>query len=373
MSLKTIEIEAVEIYQSKIKLKEPFILSLGPLHYSENIIISIRTGNNLRGFGECSPFKTINGESMETAFVVARYLAKALLGKNPLDPVGCSDIMDRVIYGNSSIKSAFDMAIHDIASGYFQMPLFEWLGGKKTKKIITDYTVSLGEPEKMALDALKIKQQGFKVIKVKLGDSSDGDIERIRKIRESIGNEIPLRLDANQGWNAASSVNVLQSLYPYNIQFCEEPIPRWDYMNLPALKNASPIPLMADESCCDHHDARRLIDLGACSYFNLKLGKSSGISGAMKIIRLAEQANMPMQVGGFLESRLGFTASAHLAMASNLVTFFDFDTPLMLETDPVGGGISYHPGGEITLPEGPGLGAWIEDDYLKNLPWEVIT
>lgn len=373
MSIRPIEIEAVEIYQSRIKLREPFIISLGSLHHSENIILSVRTNSNLRGFGECSPFMTINGESMETAYVVARYLAKALLGKNPLDPPGCAAIMDKVIFGNSSIKSAFDIAIHDIASRYYQMPLYEWLGGKQPKKIITDYTVSLGEPEKMGSDALKIKDAGFKVIKVKLGESYDRDIERVRKIRESIGNEIPLRIDANQGWDVKTTGYVMQSLHPFNIQFCEEPIARWDFMHLPTIRKISPIPLMADESCCDHHDAQRLIDLNACSYFNIKLGKSSGITNAKKIIKLAEQAGMPMQVGGFLESRLGFTASAHLAMSSNLITFYDFDTPLMFETDPVSGGISYQPGGEITLPEGPGLGAWVEGDYLKGLLGEVIA
>jgi L-alanine-DL-glutamate epimerase-like enolase superfamily enzyme len=226
--------------------------------------------------------------------------------------------------------------------------------------------VSIGYKYKMAGFARKIKAAGFQVIKVKLGDSAEKDIERIRLIREAIGMEIPIRMDANQGWDAESAAIVLKELYPFNIQFCEEPIPRWDFMQLPLLRTESSIPVMADESCFDHHDAKRLIDLSACKYFNVKLGKSSGIFKALKIIQLAEKAGITLQIGGFLESRLGFTASAHLALVSDTIQFCDFDTPLMFEEDPVVGGIVYSDNGKVTVPETPGLGATIHNDFLKK-------
>ena len=97
----------------------------------------------------------------------------------------------------------------------------------------------------------------------------------------------------------------------------KEPIARWNYMELPKVKAQSPIPIMADECCCDHHDAERLIQLKACDYFNIKLGKSGGLFKALKIIHLAEAGGIKLQIGGFLESRLGFTASAHLCLCSN--------------------------------------------------------
>jgi L-Ala-D/L-Glu epimerase len=369
---EALKIEAIEIYQSVIRLKEPFIISLGTLTHAQNVIVVIRTNRKITGFGECSPFLSINGESMETAFVVAGYLAKPLLGKNPLDTEGLSALMDRIIFGNSSIKSAFDIALHDIAAQQAGLPLYAWLGGTKNRKLATDYTVSLGPAEKMAVDAMGIKKAGFPVIKVKLGDSPERDVERIRLIRESVGNEIPLRIDANQGWNVASAARVLDVLSPFNIQFCEEPIPRYDFMQLPGLSARSPIPVMADESCCDHHDASRLIGLSACKLFNIKLGKSSGFVKALKMLNLAENAGIGLQVGGFLESRLGFTASAHLALVSESVLYCDFDTPLMMEEDPVEGGITYGTAGEIFVPDLPGLGAVIKKDFLEKMPCKVI-
>lgn len=362
-----IRISKIEIFQSPIKLKEPFIISLGKLEYAENIIIKIRTDKNITGFGECSPFLTINGENMSTGFIVGELLAKGLVGQNPLDIENCHKIMNKIIYGNASIKSAFDIALYDIAAQNSNLPLYSYLGGSKNKIVITDYTVSIGNPVKMAEDALKIKKNGFQIIKVKLGGSSDEDVERIRLIREAVGYEIPLRIDANQGWNTESAISILKRLEPYKIQHCEEPIPRWAFMDLPKIKEQSPIPIMADESCCDHHDAQRLMDIKACTLLNVKLGKSSGIFDALKILKIAEEYNVNVQIGGFLESRLAFTASAHLAFASDKVIYYDFDTPLMFIEDPVRGGISYDKDGVITVPDSPGLGAYVEQNYLDRL------
>jgi L-alanine-DL-glutamate epimerase-like enolase superfamily enzyme len=362
----------IEVYQFPVRLKKPFVISLGAFEYAENVVVVIRTNEGLSGFGECSPFMPINGESMETCYLVARYLAKSLIGKNPLEIAACSEIMDATIYGNSSIKSAFDIALHDIAAQHAGLPLYAFLGGQNNKILKTDYTVSLGNQEQMVADAAEIKERGFEVIKVKLGDNPDKDIQRIKAIRAQIGVEIPLRLDANQGWNTDSAIRVLNELAEYNIQFCEEPIPSWNFMELPRIRENSPVMIMADESCCDHHDAKRLIDLEAAQAFNIKLGKSSGILKAQKIIKLAEKANLYLQIGGFLESRIGFTASAHLALTSDHVKFCDFDTPMMFIEDPVSGGIQYGTHGLVAVPEIPGLGAGLESAYLKRLTGYVI-
>ncbi|MBV5311913.1 MAG: dipeptide epimerase [Prolixibacteraceae bacterium] len=366
------QITQIEVYQFPVKLKKAFVISLGSFEYAENVVVVIRTNEGLSGFGECSPFMPINGESMETCYVVANYLAKALLGKNPLDIETCSEIMDRTIFGNSSIKSAFDIALYDIASQQAGLPLYAFLGGQNNKVLKTDYTVSLGDLEQMISDAQTIRECGFEVIKVKLGDNPNKDILRVKSIRTQIGDEIPLRIDANQGWDVESAIRVLNELAPYNIQFCEEPIPRWNFMELSRIKNSVPVMIMADESCCDHHDAKRLIELEAAQSFNIKLGKSSGIFKAQKIIQLAEKANLQLQIGGFLESRIGFTASAHLALTSDQVLFCDFDTPMMFSEDPVLGGIQYGKNGLVTIPEVPGLGASLDSSYLKRLTGFVI-
>ncbi|MDO7854353.1 mandelate racemase/muconate lactonizing enzyme family protein [Hymenobacter convexus] len=360
-------IQTIGIYKLLVPLKEPFIISLGPLTAVENIVVVIRTAGGLVGYGECSPFLTINGESVDTCFIVGQYFAPALQGRDALDLAGNLAELDRIIYGNSSIKSAFDIALHDLAAQHAGLPLYEFLGGKNDKILTTDMTVSLGPPAKMQADAVRFQEEGFPAIKVKLGGTLDDDVARIRAIRAGIGMAHPLRIDANQGWHTADhAIAVLQALAEFNIEHCEEPILRQHFMELSRVSAASPIPIMADESCGDEYDAARLIQLQACQMLNIKLGKSSGFHRAQKIAKLGEAAGLTLQVGGFLESRLGMTAAAHLALSNPAIHHCDFDTPLMFTDDPVLGGFRYGPGGLIEMPTGPGLGATIDEDWLRR-------
>lgn len=360
-------IQKIELYKLSIPLKEPFITSLGTETSADNVLVRITVSEGLIGFGECSPYMPINGESVDTCMMVGQYFAKALKGKDPLQIEECVNIMDKVIYGNSSIKSAFDMALYDIASQNAGLPLYKFLGGENNKTIITDYTVSIDEPEKMALDALKIKNEGYPAIKVKLGKDGKKDIERIRAIRAAVGNEIPLRIDANQGWKVKEAIETLNALAEFDIQHCEEPIARWKFMKLPKVRKSSPIPIMADECCGDEHDAERLIELKACDYFNIKLGKSGGIFKALKMVKLAEDAGIHLQVGAFLESRLAMTAFAHFALCSPMIEHYDFDTALMFVEDPVTGGIVYEKNGVVKVPDVAGLGATISNERLEKM------
>src|SRR5829696_10006293 len=193
-------ITAIELYKVFIPLKEPFVISLGPIHEVQNVVVILRTADGCAGYGECSPYMTINGESVDTCFIVGQYFAQVLKGKSALDIAGCMETMDKTIYGNSSIKSAFDMALHDIAAQHAGVPLYKFLGGEKNKVLETDMTVSIGDPEKMKEDAVRFKKAGFPAIKVKLGESLEKDLARIKAIREGIGSDHPLRVDANQGW-----------------------------------------------------------------------------------------------------------------------------------------------------------------------------
>ena len=362
----------IELYKLFIPLKEPFVISLGPIYNAENVLVIIRTDAGITGFGECSPFMSINGESADTGMIVGRYFAKYLKDKDPLLIEEHISAMDKIIYGNSSIKSAFDIALYDIASQHSGVPLYKFLGGKKDKTIITDYTVSIGDPEKMAQDALKIKNEGYPAIKIKLGKNGETDVKRIKAIREAVGNDIPLRIDANQGWNIEEAITTLKALSVFGIQHCEEPIPRWAFMDLPKVKDESPVPIMSDESCGDEHDAERLIKLKACDYLNIKLGKSGGIFKALKIVKLAEAANMYLQVGAFMESRLAMTAFAHFSLCSPLIEHFDFDTSLMFSEDPVSGGIEYKTNGVVEVPETIGLGAYVEKKWLNKMEKVII-
>src|SRR5678815_302229 len=208
-------ISQVEIYKLRMPLIEPFITSLAYETHVENVIVVIRTESGLTGFGESSPYMPVNGESIDTCFIVGQYFAKLLKGANALKLKDQLAAMDRLIYANTSIKSAFDIALHDIIGQHRQVPLYELYEGKNDKELVTDYTVSLDNAEKMAADALKIKGKGYPSIKVKLGESKKKDVERIRMIREAVGHDIPVRIDANQGWSVKEAIETLNALDEY--------------------------------------------------------------------------------------------------------------------------------------------------------------
>lgn len=364
---QAIKITDIEIFKLNIPLKEPFIISLGTITDANNIIVKIHTNQNIYGLGECCPYVYIVGETQESEFEVGQKIALLLKNKNPLQIEDRLAEINRAVKFNPTIKSAFDMALYDLLAKYCQLPLYALLGGTNDRKIFTDMTVSLNSPDLMVAEALKFKSQGFKAIKVKLGTNKNEDVARMKAIRAAIGDEISLRIDANQGWDCVTAIATLKTIEPLDIAYCEEPVPHWNNTDLARVRNASPIPIMADESLFDEHDAFRLASMGACDYFNIKLSKSGGIHTALKITNIAEAAGVKCQVGCMSESRLALTALAHLGIAKKNIIHFDMDSALMLSEDPVIGGIEYFEGGEIRLSDANGLGVDISQEYLDKM------
>jgi len=365
--MKTLVIEKIDIIELNIALKEPISISLGTFSLAENIIIKIHASNGMVGIGEASPEINIAGETIRTGIEVAKLLAVSIKGKDPLAIEDRLMEMDQCIQGNYTIKGAFDMALYDLLAKKAGLPLYQLLGGGNTREIYTDMTVYLGSPEKMARQALEYKNDGFPTIKVKLGTTFSEDLERISSIREAIGIGLPIRIDANQGWDTVTAIKTLKALEPYNIEYCEEPIAHWNNTDLRRVRDHSPIPIMADESVFDHRDAFRLASMGACDYFNIKFAKSGGIHNAIKINAIAEAAGMKTQVGCMSESKYALTALSHFVAAKNNVAYFDIDSSLSHSEDPVTGGIQYKGKGKWELPEIPGIGADFKPEFIDRM------
>lgn len=370
--MNRLKIEKTEIFKLNIPLKEPTTISLGTIYKTENILIKIHTSNGLTGIGEASPLQQITGETQSSEFEIAKQLSAVIKGKDPLATEDRLAEIDRFITGNYTIKSAFDMALYDIMGKSAGMPLYQLLGASNSREIHTDMTVYLGNPEKMAGQALQYKNEGYPSIKVKLGTTEKEDIARVKAIREAIGYEIPLRIDANQGWDPVTAIRILKALEQYDIEHCEEPIPHWNNRDLVRVRNNSPISIMADESVFDHRDAFRLASMGACDYFNIKLSKTGGINNALKIIAIGEAAGIKSQVGCMSESRFALTALTHLAAARDNIVHFDIDASFSHAEDPVTGGIQYKGKGKWELPEEPGIGAGFNEEFLEQMEKVLI-
>jgi L-alanine-DL-glutamate epimerase-like enolase superfamily enzyme len=360
------KITHTDIYRFSIPM-QPFTIATGTMHYAQNSFIRIHTDEGIYGVGECSAFPMIVGETQSTCFVMAQDFAALWKGKNPLDLKDRLLELDLFTAGNSTIKSAFDMALYDIASKAAGVPLYQFLGGKNKKELLTDLTIGIGDARQMAEQAVEFVQKGVQIIKVKLGKKPESDIERVKLIRHAIGPDILLRIDANQGWDEAGAKKALTSMGEYNIQFCEQPMRTYNDHHLPALNKISPIPIMADESVYNHHDAERIIRSEGCSYVNIKFAKSGGIMEAIAINEVCESHQIPCMMGGMLESRIALTAFAHFATAFDNLQFYDMDTCLLgHKSDPVTGGVRFN-GFLIELPDGTGIGADADQQFLDTL------
>ncbi|MGY3053419.1 L-alanine-DL-glutamate epimerase-like enolase superfamily enzyme [Pedobacter sp. UYEF25] len=364
------KITHTEIYRFSIPI-EPFVIATGTMHFAQNVLIRIYTDHGLYGIGECSAFPMIVGETQDTCIAMAKEFAKIFVGKNPLEiPERMNDLLQFANY-NPTIKSAFDMALFDIAAKEAKLPLYQFLGGSK-RIVETDMTIGIGKPEFMADAAKKWAEKGCRNIKIKLGTGTAEDIERVIQIRAAIGNEVNLRLDANQGWSFDDALFILGQLAPYNIQFCEQPMRTWFDDKLPELHLNSAIPLMADESCYNHHDARKLINSQSTTFLNIKFSKSGGILEAQKIHEEALKKGIKCMIGGMLESRIAVTAALHFALASPNVVFYDLDSCLLGHlVDPVIGGARYN-GFFLEVPEISGIGADADEFFLEKCEcWKV--
>ena len=347
---------------------EPFVIATEVSTVAQNTFLRVHLENGLVGMGECSAFPMLTGETQSTCFEVAKDLARLLKGREAGTaadiPARLAELHAHIAF-NTTIKSAFDMALHDLAAKAAGQPLFRFLGGVR-KPIETDMTLGIGTPGKMAEAARKAVAKGARTLKIKLGKSAVEDIERVRAIRVAAGPDIALRADANQGWDFDTAVSALQGIAPFGIQFCEQPIHQDFDIRLPELRALSPVPIMADESVFNRYDAIRLIEVGAIDYVNVKLAKSGGILEARAIADETARRGVKCMLGGMLESRLALTAKVHLAMAHANFHFYDLDTCLLGQLeDPVVGGARYA-GFALEVGEGAGIDADIDAGFLAR-------
>ncbi|HEY4336109.1 MAG TPA: dipeptide epimerase [Puia sp.] len=358
------KILSTDIYKFSIPM-HPFTIATGTMHYAQNILIHVHTDAGYYGVGECSAFPMIVGETQATCFEMAKDFAALWKGKEASAIEARMQELHSFTAYNATIKSAFDIALHDLAAKAANMPLYQFLGGKK-RSLETDLTIGIDTPQKMAEKAIAFKADGVRMIKIKLGKNGAEDIERVRQIRAAVGSEIILRIDANQGWDFETAKTALQKIGEYDVQFCEQPMRRYNDHLLPQLRRSSPVKIMADESVFDHHDARRLLAAQAFDYVNIKFAKSGGILEATKIDAVCAEQNIPCMMGGMLESRVALTAFAHFALAHDNIKFHDMDTCMLGHTaDPVTGGVRYN-GYFLEVPDAPGLGADGDKDFLQK-------
>lgn len=351
------KITDIKLGRISVPLRTPFKTALRTVNSVEDIIVEIHTDTGNIGFGEAPPTGVITGDTTGAIIgAIEDHIKKTIIGMNVENFEEIMLKLNNCILKNTSAKAAVDIALYDLYGQLYNAPLYKLLGGYRNK-IITDITISVNEPEEMAKDSIDAINRGYNTLKIKVGQDSKKDMERMKAIRKAVGYDVNLRIDANQGWRPKEAVKILRDMEDAGLQieFVEQPVSAHDIDGLKFVTDNVAIPVLADESVFSPMDALNILQRRAADFVNIKLMKTGGIYNALKICSLAEIYGVECMIGCMLEAKVSVTAAVHLACAKNIITKIDLDGPVLCKEDPVKGGALFEEY-MITLTDDPGLG-----------------
>ncbi|MGW8257674.1 MAG: dipeptide epimerase, partial [Thermoguttaceae bacterium] len=331
----------IRFYPYTLQMKHVFTLSASSRSTTPTMMVEVEK-DGIVGYGEASlpPYLGGSGKSARS------FLEKVDLSKYP-DPFRLQDILpavDAIAPGNTAVKAAVDIALHDWIGKKMGQPWFRIWGLDANKAPLTSFTIGIASKEMIRK---KVKEaEPYKLLKVKLGRENDKEIiETIREITDK-----PIRVDVNEGWkDKAQALGMIEWLAKKNVEFVEQPMPKTQRDDQVWLRERSPLPIVADEA------VQRIADLraawGAYDGVNIKLMKCTGMREAHAMIVLARALQMKVMLGCMVESSCAISAAAQL---SPLVDWADLDGAVLIKNDPFDGATIVD--GKVTLPDRPGIG-----------------
>jgi len=368
--MKITRVESIPV-RIPLKAERRMISALGRHDVSDFLLVRVFADNGPDGWGEATVTPRWSGETCRGAqAIVDEVLAPAVTGCSVDDIVELDRRLDAVAVGNWFAKSAIEMACWDIRGKAAGKPVYELLGGAcRPLTIRSRFSLGAYDPERARRRAAELIAAGFTTIKVKVGTGPREDVERVRIVREVIGPNIALTIDANGGWDVETAIRCIRELDDCRLTLVEQPIPPGDYTGLKKVRSETGSKILADESCFDLVHAQELIQHQCCDAISLYPGKNGGIRKARDIATLAAQHGIACSIGSNLEWDLATAAMAHFIVATPNMQIEHYPGDLL--------GPDYHElsiaknplkieGPFTTLRTGPGLGIEVDLDVVEH-------
>jgi muconate/chloromuconate cycloisomerase len=365
------KITAIKVYAVNIPtLKTYQVAVMGTITSTQSVIVEVFTDDGLVGIGESDPSLVFTGESQHTVMaMLEHHLGPAVLDMDPLGIEAIHARLESVCVGNPFAKAAIDLACHDLLGKALGVPVYQLLGGLVRERIPIMWSLGSDPPEVNAREAAAKVEEGYRTIGLKLGIlPPNADLERVKLVRQTVGDDVQLRCDANQGWSVGTAISMIRKLEEQGVSMIEQPLPRWDINGLAQVVREVNIPVGVDESLSSPRDALNIIQAKAADFYSIKTTKQGGLLNAKKIAGMVGAAGGKLFVNSMIE--MGVSVMSGLHFAASTPGLFDIGHALTsvrrLADDILKEPVQYE-GAEIIVPkERPGLGVELDKQKLEK-------
>jgi L-Ala-D/L-Glu epimerase len=352
-------LEEIEVIPYSLPFREPYITARGELHERKLILVRIR-GEGLEGLGETTSLSLRGGPGIDVIAAEIRERCWSGLLEGEVDPKRIWSAIARCRNRGASAQAVagVDIALHDLVGRASGEPVWRLLGASEAAPVTCNATLPAANPSETRLRAQEWADEGFRTFKLKVGLA--GDVTQVATVRQTLGEEIAIRVDANGTWSVDDAADRLAALAQHRIELAEQPVGTFEQMV--DLRRRVDVRVAADESLVSPFDARRAKELGACDVAAVKVAKVGGLGSALEIA-----ATMPSYLSSSLEGPVGITAAAHAAaalryrggdagVAHGLATERLFSATVGSGATPCGN--------ELRLDDRPGLGVEIDEEAM---------
>lgn len=342
MHHKATKITAIKIWKEDLQLTKPYTIAYKTIDSIENIFVYLETGEGLYGIGSGCPAAFVTGETVAGALsILKEKLEGWIVGQDIRHFPALLKKLEEFFPKHPAACAAVDIALHDLWTKWLEMPLVKYLG-QVHKTLPTSVTIGIMSLQEALEEAEAFVKEGFKILKLKIGNNLEEDLATIRKLKEKFGDNIKIRVDANQGYTLDDFKNfIYHTKNITDVEFVEQPF-RVHYPPGNAMKEVLSdfrLRTAADEDLCTPQQALEMSPWPPMyGIYNIKLMKCGGIAPALQIAEIARLAHISLMWGCNDESAISITAALHAALASPATKYLDLDGSFDLARDVVKGG-----------------------------------
>lgn len=362
-------IERMEVFGVEMPLVGTFTSAGISKQVTKCVVVRLTASDGTVGISSAEASSTAKSPhtAAELAVVLRERVVPAIVGQDPLNIHRLIELFDSLAPTQPGAGAAAEMACVDLAARIHGVPMHTYLGGAVAPQVEFNGWIGALPPKEASAEATKWLKAGFKSAKIKVGGGGiEADRERVAAVRETVGNKMQLRIDANCLYDAETSIRLCRMVKEFDLQLYEQPVPKNDIAGMARVRREGGIPIMADESVSDHASMMAVIKAGAADYVKFGIKQAGGILRASHMLATAQAAGIPCVIGHGFGLDPSTLAEVMLSATSrNVVSGLECVGPLKVK-DTVATTRLDISSGSLPLPPGPGLGISLSDAKLEQ-------